>query len=92
MKKIIFAVVILFGLNVNAEIIVDRIQIKKEDNEKKYNKYEEICFEAVKEGKMIQIPDSRFTSFVHDNRIISLVTVSKSGLKLKTICLVQNGF
>mgnify|MGYP001173089466 CR=1 FL=1 len=73
MKKIIFAVIILFGLNANAAIIkLNGKNIDRVENKSKFKKLEKICFEAPEKGKQM-VSEGHILFFSYDEKIISLV-------------------
>ena len=90
MKKIIFAVVILFGLNVNAEIYLNG---RKIDNDEKalFKKLEKICFEAPEKGKQINNNQDALLIFAYDKQIITLVVKEANSL-VWVHCQIQDFF
>ncbi len=72
MKKIIFAVVILFGLNVNAKITLNGDTIDKFENKSQFKKLEKICLEAPEKGEQL-VSEHSVLFFAYDEKIISLV-------------------
>ena len=73
MKKIIFAVVILFGLNVNAAIYLNGQKIDRVENKAQFKKLEKICFEASEKGKQINSNQDAYLFFSYDNQLITLI-------------------
>ena len=73
MKKIIFAVVILFGLNVNAAIYLNGQKIDRVENKTQFKKLEKICLEAPEKGKQINNNQDAYLIFSYDNQIITLM-------------------
>tara|TARA_B100001540_G_scaffold12112_1_gene10669 strand:+ start:161 stop:454 length:294 start_codon:yes stop_codon:yes gene_type:complete len=93
MKKIIFAVVILFGLNVNAEIKLNGDKIDKIENKVQFKKLEKICFEAPEKGKQIVFGNNSIPLYAYDNKIITLLPQTKySDVLIWFDCHIQDYF